>query len=56
MTMNPKYVFYKRSKLLNKTYIFLNRNVFPLIKRVKHLSEFSDFLLLEILAIYCVRR
>ena len=48
--MNPKY--FSRSKLLNKTHISLNENVFSFIKRVKHLAEFTDFLLLEVLAIY----
>ena len=52
MTMNPKHLFYDRSKLLNESHFSLHDNVFPLIKRVKHLSEFSDFLLLEALAIY----
>ena len=37
---------------MNEMHISLNGKVFPLIKRVKHLSEFSDFLLLEVLAIY----
>ena len=48
--MNPKYI--SRSKLLNKTRISLKENVFSFIKRVKHLAEFTDFLLLEVLAIY----
>ena len=52
MTMNPKYLFYERSKVLNESQFSLHKNVFPLIKRVKHLSEFSDFLLLEVLVIY----
>ena len=43
MTMNPKHLFYDRSKLLNESHFSLHDNVFPLIKRVKHLSEFSDF-------------
>ena len=43
---------FSRSKLLNKTHISLNENVFSLIKRDKHLAEFSDFPLLEVLAIY----
>ena len=49
--MNPKYIFFKRSNLL-KTYISLNENAFSLIKRVKHLAEFHDFPLLEVLEIY----
>ena len=51
MTMNPKYLFYERFNLLNKNENE-NENVFPLTKRVKHLSEFIDFLLLEVSAIY----
>ena len=51
MTMNPKYLFFERSKLLNESHFSLHENVFSLIKRVKHLSEFSDFLLLKVLAI-----
>ena len=43
---------FSRSKLLNKTHISSNENVFSLFKRVKHLAEFTDFLLLEVLAIY----
>ena len=43
MIVRPKY-FFKRSKLLNESHIFLNENVFSLNKRVKHLSELSDFL------------
>ena len=53
--MNPKYIF-SRSKLLNKTHISSNENVFSLIKRVKHLAEFPDFPLLEVLAIYLYKR
>ena len=51
MMTNPKYVFY-RSKLLNETHISLNEDVFPLNKKVKYLSEFSDFLLPGVLSIY----
>ena len=40
------------SKLLNESHFSLHENVFPLIKRVKRLSQFSDFLLLAVLAIY----
>ena len=50
--MNPKYLFCEKSKLLNESHISLHENVFLLIKRVKHLSELSDFQLLEVLAIY----
>ena len=28
MTMNPKYIFYKRLKLLNETHISFNKNVY----------------------------
>ena len=47
MIISPKY-FFERSKLLNETRISLNEDVFPLDKRVKHLSEFSDFLLSKV--------
>ena len=45
MIMNPKYYFEWNS------YISLNENAFPLNKRVTQLSEFSDFLLLEVLVL-----
>ena len=51
MIMKPQY-FFKRSKLLHETHISLNGDVFFLDKRVKHLSELSDFLLPEGFAIY----
>ena len=37
---------------MNETHLSLNNNVFSLIKRVKHLAEFTDYPLLEVLAIY----
>ena len=39
---------------MNETHISLNENVFSLIKRVKHLAEFTDYPLLEVLAIYFI--
>ena len=52
MSTDESKILFSRSKRLNKTHISLKENVFSLIKRVKHLAEFTDFLLLEVLAIY----
>ena len=53
MTMKLNYFFsIKVQNFWMKLHVSLNENIFPLIKRVRHLPEFRDFLLLEVLVIY----
>ena len=45
-------IFLQKVYFFNETHISLNENVFSLNKRVKNVSEFSDFLLPEGLVTY----